>query len=116
MSMPGEHDFIDQRAVWVGATWSRAIQQRVDAATGISLAGWTVTFVVTNDDGTVVLTLGVGTGITVTDEAEGKLTVLITAAQSTAAGVGLRKYTLKLTSGATTIVRLTGRIAFVDSQ
>lgn len=116
MSMPGEHDFVDQRAVWVGATWSREITWQDAAAVAVNLTGWAITFAILNDDGTTAQTLAIGSGITVATPANGKFVSTITAAQSTSLGVGLRRYTITLTSGTTSVTLLVGRIAFVDSQ
>lgn len=117
MSMPGEFDFTDQHGVWVGATWTRQFTwEQDDGVTPIDLTGWAITLAIVNDDDTTALTLAIGTGITVATPASGALVATISAAQSTTAGVGLRRYTLSLTSGSTTVVLLTGRIAFGDSQ
>lgn len=117
MSMPGEHDFVDQRAAWVGSTWTKELTWRNAASlVGIPLTGYAISFVILNDDGTTAQTLTIGSGVTVTDSAGGKFTLTLTAAQTAALGLGLRRYTLTLTSASATVSLLVGRIAFVDSQ
>lgn len=117
MSMPGEFDFSDVHGVWVGATWARSITLlEDDETTPISIAGWDVEFLITDAGGVALLTLTTPiSGVVVTTPSTGNMVVTITAAQSTAIGNRNAFYALKLSSGASVIQQLVGRINFVST-
>jgi phage gp36-like protein len=67
----------------------------VNAVNG-SISSWTLAWYLRNSSGGIILTLGIGTGLTVTDTGStttpGKFTATFTAAQTTAQSIGLYQW------------------------
>jgi len=117
MSMPVEHDFVDARAAWTGANWSRQFTYADDAGSGINLTGWTISFIVYNAAGTSVLTLSSpSSGVTISNAAGGIFIVSMTAAQTTALGQGTFTYRLSMTDGTSVTVLAVGRFNCIGSS
>lgn len=110
--IPVEHDFIDERGVWVGDNWARQFTYADDAGQGIDLSGWTVSFVIRDLAGSTLLTLtSPSSGVTL--GATGVFTVSLTPAQTTTIGAQTCTYALRLSSGSADQTLAVGRIAFL---
>lgn len=115
MSVPGTHHFTGKRAIWRGGTWRRQFTVKEDGV-AISLAGWSPSMLITDSAGATVLSLTVGSGVSIVSSPEGKFQVEITAAQTAALVAGEYDYITKITNGAVVqplvagIIEVTGEI------
>lgn len=110
MSTPGEFDFIDVHAVWVGDSWFRDFTWE-ESGVAVNLTGRVIEFIIETGAGVDQLVLSTATsGVTVTDAAAGQFRVAITPTQSTTLAAGSRFYKLRVTTGSDVRTLMIGRL------
>ena len=115
MSVPGTHHLTGTRAIWRGGTWRRQFTVKEDGL-AISLAGWSPSMLITDSEGATVLSLTVGSGISIVSTPEGKFQAEVTAVQSADLAAGTYDYLIKMTNGAVVqplvagLIEVTGEI------
>lgn len=118
MSMPGLHNFVDDGAVWIGASWNTQVTWKEGAPlAAVDLDLWpTITFVIKSPvSRAVLLTLTIGAGITIVDADAGQFLVEITDEQSAVfAKDATYAYSLTATDGTSVQAILAGFIEFTD--
>jgi hypothetical protein len=99
--------------ILTGSDYAREIRlQRRSDKSPVSLAGFDLQLCVKaqRGDAQALLVLSIGNGLTVTDAAAGKVTLELTAAQTTAIGAGDRVWGLYRTDAGKRLALATGRM------
>lgn len=101
--MAGKHNF----TAYKGTTLSNSVTYQDSEGTAIDLTGFTATMEILEEwEGTVALTLSIGSGLTVTTPTNGIIDIEITDEQTDVLSVKVYKYILNIESAGGKITRL----------